>query len=547
MTMTDTAQRSLALGGMTPGVSHSAPSDVLTPADRYQELFVAVQTQRIFPDSKTFVDCVPALAPEEVLRRYREDAAKPGFDLSRFVADYFTHERTPASHYVSDPGQRLVDHIDGLWDVLTRFPEAHPAYSSLLPIPRPYVVPGGRFHELYYWDSYFTMLGLARSGRHDLLASMADNFSFLIETYGHIPNGNRTYYLSRSQPPMYGLMVALFESHGVARALQYLPHLRREYDYWMEGEASLAPGDACRHLVRMPDGALLNRYWDERDTPREEGYLEDVSTARNAPGRPAGEVYRDLRAGAASGWDFSSRWLDDVNDLSSIRTTAIVPVDLNSFLYASEVQISRLSDGAGDTGAARAFAARAQARREAMTRYLWCESEGAFLDYDWQRGEQRPQLSAALAAPLFVGLASPEQASRSARTIGERLLAAGGLRTTQASSLQQWDPPNGWAPLQWIAIHGLRSYGESRLANEIAHRWLATVGALYARESKLVEKYSLHTSDAMCACGGGGGEYPLQDGFGWTNGVVRRLLGDHPEHPAHQATAQGRPLRRTRG
>jgi len=118
--MTDTVQRSLAAGGMTPDVAHSAPSDVLTPADRYQQLFVDVQTQRIFPDSKTFVDCVPTLAPDEILRRYRDDVAKPGFDLARFVSSYFTLERPPASHYVSDPGQGLVDHIDGLWDVLTR-------------------------------------------------------------------------------------------------------------------------------------------------------------------------------------------------------------------------------------------------------------------------------------------------------------------------------------------------------------------------------------------------------------------------------------------
>ncbi|UVA77989.1 alpha,alpha-trehalase TreF [Pandoraea commovens] len=535
--MTDTAQRTLATGGMTADVAHCAPSDILTPDDRYQELFVAVQTQRIFADSKTFVDCAPSLAPEEILRRYREDADKPGFDLSRFVGTYFTLERTPPSEYVSDPGQGLVEHIDGLWDVLTRVPEAHPAYSSLLPLPRAYVVPGGRFHELYYWDSYFTMLGLANSGRHDLLVSMADNFSFLIDTYGHIPNGNRTYYLSRSQPPMYGLMVELFESHGVARAIRYLPHLRREYDYWMDGEASLRPGEAYRHLVRLPDGSLFNRYWDERDTPREEGYLEDVTTARDAPQRPAGEVYRDLRAGAASGWDFSSRWLGDANDLSSIRTTSILPVDLNSLLFATEGHIARLSEAAGDVDAALAFAKRAQARQDAMTRHLWSDAEGAFVDYDWQLGEQRAQLSAAIAAPLFVGLASREQAHRSALAMAEHLLAAGGLRTTQTSSLQQWDPPNGWAPLQWMAIHGLRKYGENRLAGDIAHRWLSTVGSLYARESKLVEKYSLHTSDAMSASGGGGGEYPLQDGFGWTNGVVRRLLGDHPEHHAHQVKA----------
>lgn len=537
--MTATCERMLAQGGMTRDVQHVAPCDVLSPADRYQALFVAVQTQRIFPDSKTFVDCVPRLAPEEIMRRYHDDSARPGFDLAQFVNRHFALERTPESHYVSDPNQLIGDHIDDLWTVLTRHPHEHPAYSSLLPLPQSYVVPGGRFSELYYWDSYFTMLGLAQSGRHDLLRGMADSFAFLIDTYGHIPNGNRTYYLSRSQPPMYALMVELFEQHGVERALRYLPSLKREYAYWMEGEDELRAGDACRHLVRLPDGALLNRYWDERDTPREEGYLEDLTTAQHAS-RPAGEVYRDLRAAAASGWDFSSRWLGDVNNLATIRTTAILPVDLNSFLYASEWQIHQLSVAAGDSETATRFAQRAEARRAAMTRYLWRESDGAFIDYDWQIGAQRPQLSAAMAAPLFVGLATREQAHRTARTIAARMLAAGGLRTTEQSSLEQWDQPNGWAPLQWIAIHGLNKYGEHVLGTDIAHRWLTTVSALYQRECKLVEKYALHSGSSVSPSGGGGGEYPLQDGFGWTNGVVRRLIGAHPEHHARRTRARGR-------
>lgn len=541
--MTDASQRMLARGGISHAVEHIAPADVLTPADRYGELFIAVQTQRIFPDSKSFVDCTPCRAPEEIMRRYQERAGMPGFDLSAFVAESFSLERTPPNHYVSDPNQRMIDHIDDLWNVLTRHPHEHPAGSSLLPLPQSYVVPGGRFHELYYWDSYFTMLGLAQSGRHELLRAMADNFSFLIETYGHIPNGNRTYYLSRSQPAVFSLMVELFEQHGVARALRYLPHLRREYDFWMDGAQDLAPGNAARHVVRLDNGALLNRYWDERDTPREEGYLEDVTTALRAPARPAGEVYRDLRAGAASGWDFSSRWLGDPNDLGSIRTTAILPVDLNSFLYASEAQLAKLYAAAGQGDEAADFHGRAEARQAAIGRYLWSEQDGAFVDYDWQADTLRRQLSAATATPLFVGLASREQAHRCAQAIGARLMANGGLRTTECSSLQQWDQPNGWAPLQWIGVHGLRRYGQTALAREISQRWLSTVASLYRRESKLVEKYALHTGSDMAASGGGGGEYPLQDGFGWTNGVVRRLLADEPTHHAHQMRADGRSRR----
>ncbi|NVN12393.1 alpha,alpha-trehalase TreF [Nguyenibacter vanlangensis] len=528
------AETILASGGHAPGVEHVAPADIMTPADRYQELFVAVQSGRIFPDSKSFVDCVPRRAPEAILRAYRAGNAAAGFDLSRFVAENFTPEPVVASRYVSDPGQSLAAHIDGLWGVLSRHPDDHAAHGSLLPLPHPYVVPGGRFSELYYWDSYFTMLGLAAGGKHRLLHAMADNFSFIIQAYGHIPNGNRSYYLSRSQPPVFALMVGLLERHGLRQAVRYLPDLLREYAYWMDGADGLCPGEARRHVVCLPDNMLLNRYWDDRDTPREEAYCEDVATAA-AGTRPAADIYRDLRAGAASGWDFSSRWLGSPDDLSSIRTTAILPVDLNSFLHLLERQIERLSRLAGDEARAVLFHRRAAIRRRAIDRYFWQPEQGAFVDYDWALMRHRPQVTAASAVPLYVGLASHHQAHRVAATLAERLLLPGGLATTEQHSIQQWDRANGWAPLQWMAIHGMRRYGLYAQARDLSHRWLATVAGLYAREAKLVEKYAI--GSAPDGLGGGGGEYPLQDGFGWTNGVTRMLLADYADHHAHHARA----------
>ena len=186
------------------------------------------------------------------------------------------------------PGQDVREHIDALWKVLERKPEDQRPHSSRLALPHRYVVPGGRFNEIYYWDSYFTMLGLEESGRHELTVSMLDNFAWLIDQFGHVPNGNRSYYLSRSQPPFFAAMVELAaQRDGDATYRKYLPQLRREYQFWMEGETSLAPGAAHRRLVRLRDGTLLNRYWDDRDTPREEAYREDVATARDveAPGR----------------------------------------------------------------------------------------------------------------------------------------------------------------------------------------------------------------------------------------------------------------------
>ena len=509
-----------------------ANADSLTPADRYQELFVAVQMGGVFADSKTFVDCAPRVDPEQILEEYRARCDGEGFDLARFVHEHFAPPVVHESHYRSIPGQPLRDHIDALWDVLTRHPRQHPVASSLLPLPNPYVVPGGRFSELYYWDSYFTMLGLAESGRHDLLASMADNFAYLIDTFGHVPNGNRTYYLSRSQPPVFALMVALFEDKGVCEAIAYLPRLRKEYDYWMAGADELRPGEARRHCVCLDDGAVLNRYWDDRDSPREESHREDVLTARQS-NRPAHEVYRELRAAAASGWDFSSRWCDG-GALSTIRTTRILPIDLNCFLHALERQICRLSRACGKDTQADDFQQRAHKRGLAIQRWLWSEADGAFVDRDVERDALREGLTAAVATPLFVGLASAEQAQRTAQAIASRLLREGGVGTSELASGQQWDRPNGWAPLQWMAIRGLRDYGIA-LGDDIATRWLKTVSSLYRRESKLVEKYAITRAEE--GLGGHGGEYPLQDGFGWTNGVTRRLLHENPRNQANQAKA----------
>ncbi|HEY4319332.1 MAG TPA: alpha,alpha-trehalase TreF [Herbaspirillum sp.] len=531
---TATSTNATAAAAATP----AAPADTLSPADRYQELFVDVQTDGVFRDSKTFVDCVPKGDPEQILAAYRAARSAADFDLAAFVHGHFDVQTIPSNHYVSDPDKSLPDHIDDLWPVLTRHPHEHPPYSSLLPLPHPYVVPGGRFGELYYWDSYFTMLGLAASDRRDLLHAMADNFAYLVDTYGRIPNGTRTYYLSRSQPPIFALMVELFESEGVRNAVHYLPQLRKEYDFWMDGADQLRAGEQHRRVVRLAGGELLNRYWDERETPREESFREDLATAA-ASERPAQQVYRDIRAAAESGWDFSSRWLAVENALHSIRTTSILPVDLNSFLYKLETTIADLSAATegnrnNASGIAAEFRQKAAARKAAISRYMWNEESGAFFDFDWASERMRGNLTVATATPLFVQLASPAQAERVAATIAARLLKEGGIATTEVESGQQWDEPNGWASMQWLAIRGLEHYGGHALAAEIAHRWLNLVANLYTRESKLVEKYALYKSPAApdVALGGGGGEYPLQDGFGWTNGVTRKLLQLYPQHAA---------------
>ena len=199
------------------------------------ELFERAQMENIFPDNKTFVDCTPKLNISSIRDRYNEKKNQADFNLKEFVHQYFELPEMPNADFHSDKGKPILEHLNTLWDILTRKPEK--STNSLISLPYPYVVPGGRFREIYYWDSYFTMLGLQVSGRLDLIQNMIDNFSFLIDSIGFIPNGNRTYYLGRSQPPFFACMVNLLsEEKGKSVLVDYLPQLEKEYNFWVRGK-----------------------------------------------------------------------------------------------------------------------------------------------------------------------------------------------------------------------------------------------------------------------------------------------------------------------
>ncbi len=511
------------------------PDYPIPPSLEYGDLYFDAELGSLFPDSKTFPDLVPSGTPSDVTAAY--DAAKgaPGFDLAGFVNGNFSGP-TPAGPTVNPAtsGQGLLDYVSSLWPVLQQSTASVPAYSTLLPLPYPYIVPGGRFREVYYWDSYFTMLGLEADGLNGVATDMLKNFAFEIDKYGHIPNGNRSYYLSRSQPPFFSLMIDLIAQHnGNDTYTAYLPELQAEYDYWMQGENDVLPGRAARNVVRLLDGTVLNRYWDERAAPRDESYAEDAKTALLAP-RSADVVWRNLRAGAESGWDFSSRWLADGKTLGTIRTLALLPPDLNSLLAHLETTLSEAYLLNGDTQHAAAYARRAQTRTAAIRRLMWEPRDGVFTDYLWREGKTTRSVTAATLYPLFLGLASPEEAQSVAGVVDGMLLQPGGLATTTVTTGQQWDAPNGWAPLQWIAVTGLRNYNQAALAQEVATRWVAKTIAGYKQEAKLVEKYNVTTTGGDA---GSGGEYTTQIGFGWTNGVLLALGSLYPDLKAQAAAA----------
>jgi alpha,alpha-trehalase len=497
---------------------------VTTPPDKiYGKLFVDVQMGQVFPDGKTFVDCVPKRKPSDIVTDYEAQKGTPGFDLKKFVLDNFDLPVNPAEAYKTNMSEDVVTHIKNLWNVLKRTPDKVVEGSSLLPLPNPYIVPGGRFREVYYWDSYFTMLGLKESGEIGMIDNMLRNFAFLIENYGHIPNGNRTYYLGRSQPPFFSVMVELLASvKGDSVYQEFLPAMEKEYQFWMDGADKLKPGQAYRRVVRLQDGDILNRYWDDATVPRQESWREDVITAQRS-GRDKVEMYQDLRAAAESGIDFSSRWFADEKNLTTIHTTDMVPPDLNALLYHLEWAISKAKLMNKDS-AANEFRQKAIHRGELIQKYCWNKSVNFYTDYNYRTRRQSNHVNPGGMYPFCFINENPDYmsflATRVAGVIRKKLLKPGGIVTSQFATGQQWDAPNGWAPLEWMTVWGLDRCGQKELAADIATRWVRLVEKVYKETGRLMEKYNVVDSDK----GGGGGEYPDQDGFGWTNGVTLELI-----------------------
>ncbi|MDQ6889555.1 MAG: trehalase, partial [Bacteroidota bacterium] len=419
--------------------------------------------------------------------------------------------------YKSEAGRPLGKHIELLWDVLTREPAA--TNDSLISLPHPYIVPGGRFREIYYWDSYFTMLGLQVSGRVNMIQHMVDNFSYLIDQVGYIPNGNRTYYIGRSQPPFFACMIKLLsEEKGKETLIKYLPQLEKEYNFWMKGAEQLsAENVAVNRVAFLQDGAILNHYWDENDTPRPEAYRHEIKLAQSVNDKKT--MYRHLRAACESGWDFSSRWFKEGHDFSTIHAADIIPVDLNCLLLNLEQTIAEAYEFSGDRSSVEKYISFAKKRNDAIDTYCWNAEKQFYFDYDFVAASQTDSVNLAAAFPLFFNIASKEQADGVARMIEQQFLKPGGLITSVETTTQQWDAPNGWAPLQWIAIIGLRNYKHEQLAREIAKRWMNINEEVYHETGKMMEKYNVVTTGLKA----GGGEYESQDGFGWTNGVYLAL------------------------
>ena len=488
------------------------------------ELFTAVQSSGIFNDSKTFVDSIPKTEPELILDHYHSEKKKASFDLKKFILSNFNLPEEKEAVIDLPEKRNMKEHIKLLWQVLKReAPTDKNKYSTLIPIPKPYIIPGGRFREIYYWDSYFTMHGLLADGEIETVENMMENFSYLINEFGFIPNGNRVYYLTRSQPPFFPAMIDLVcrFKKDYRWGLKYLSQLEKEYRFWCVNNEETITGN---HIVNLPDGNL-NRYYDPEELPREESYLEDVQTAQKFFAPVEKKLFQNIRAACESGWDFSSRWFEDEKSLTQCIASEIIPVDLNCLLYFSETLISKLNDLNGDKNKSLLFSEFSKKRAELINKYFMDEKEKFYFDYNVREKKRENIFSLAASYPLYFGIADKEMAVWVKGKIESEFLKDGGVLTTLNFTGQQWDAPNGWAPLQWITIRGLRNYGFNDLADKIKKRWLTLNENVFNRTGKMFEKYNV----ADISLHAGGGEYPLQDGFGWTNGIAGALLGNMDE------------------
>lgn len=457
-------------------------------------LFEAVQKGKVFPDGKTFVDALPKEEPALILKAFEEEKRSPSFDLKAFINDHFTLPDRDVDQI--PPSSSMKDYIWKMWNILLKDMKAPSPHSTLISLPHPHIVPGGRFRECFYWDSYFTALGLIVSGQIALIKMMVENFAFLIDQLGFIPNGNRVYFASRSQPPYLAFLITLLYDAGEkAFAEHYIPYLEKEYHYWM------------KHATSVQEGTLLNHYFDALNIPRPEAFNRETELAAHSEDP---HFFRHLRAACASGWDFSSRWLEDQKNFSTIWALDILPIDLNCLLFYMEETLARF--------ASPRYAKAAKKRKKAIQTLFW--RKDFFFDYNFRLRRTTSSYSLAAATPLFVKAATDDQADAVAKKLEKDFLLDGGFTTSLTEGKHQWDMPNGWAPLEWITIQGLLNYGYKDLALEGARRWLALNEKIFQEKGTLLEKYNVRDCTADVARG----EYELQQGFGWTNGVALKLM-----------------------
>lgn len=404
---------------------------------------------------------------------------------------------------------------------------------GLLYLPQDYVVPGGRFNEMYGWDSYFIVLGLLRDGEYDLARSMVDLFIYEIEHYGTVLNGNRTYMLNRSHPPLLTAMILqVFQQQPDAAWLRsLLPIVENYYFYWtvpphlnsvtgLSHYNALGHGPAPEVLVSEQDEQGRTHYDRVREYYRHFHITDyDVSLYYDAETDQLTELfYQGDRSMRESGFDISNRF-----GPFSVDIIHYAPVCLNVLLYQMERDIALIHQIAEHKDQVDYWLTHAKRRHLLIDQFLWDEDAGLYFDYNFRTGKRRPYEFVTTFMPLWVGIASEEQARRVVENLSE-FEAPGGCLTSTHVSGNQWDAPFGWAPLQWFAIQGLHRYGYRDDATRLAHKFINLVTQEFERTGTILEKYDVERCSSEVSDEIFFGYSSNEIGFGWTNAVILELL-----------------------
>ncbi|XP_030756589.1 trehalase-like isoform X2 [Sitophilus oryzae] len=515
-------------------------------------LLDTIQMAKIYEDSKTFVDMKMKYSPNETLAKFDlfmldfKDRRPTRAEVMKFVENTFDpagqeFEDWDPEDWTSHPKflDQIEDHelknwakkLNDIWKILGRKMKdevkQHQDQFSIIWVPNPVIVPGGRFREFYYWDTYWIIQGLLLSEMKQTVKGILENFLYIVDTYGHIPNGGRIYYLARSQPPFLIPMIKSYYdfTHDVSFIEKHLPTMEKEFEYWMR--------EHTRNIHMDGKNYTLAVYGDKSQGPRPESYSEDVESAAIFKEDHKKEAYySELKAAAESGWDFSSRWFitnaTNKGNLTNIKTRSIVPVDLNALIYWNAVLLSEFNTMFNNKEKARMYTDIGNQWIEATTAVLWHEEIGAWLDYDLYNAVKRDYFYPTNISPLWTGCYNASDKEKIVRSVlkylqNKNIMYPGGVPSSVEHTGEQWDYPNAWPPLQHIMIVGLNNTGDEyavRLAYELAESWIRSNYKAFKESDAMYEKY-----DATVFGGyGTGGEYEVQLGFGWSNAVILDLL-----------------------
>ncbi|CAN8274099.1 unnamed protein product [Cochlearia groenlandica] len=513
------------------------------------------------PDPKSYID-LSLKAPHdlsdvesafETLTCESRDTSLPVEKLEKFVEEYFDGAGKDLVHhepedYVEDPSEFLLNvenkkvrdwarDVHALWRTLScRVSDSvreSPNRHTLLPLPKPVIIPGSRFREVYYWDSYWVIKGLITSKMLTTAKGLVTNLMSLVETYGYALNGARAYYTNRSQPPLLSSMV--YEIYNVTKDEELLkktiPLLLKEYEFWNSGKHKV--------VIRDDNGNehILSRYYAMWNMPRPESSVFDQESASGFTSLLEKQrFHRDIATAAESGCDFSTRWMRNPPNFTTMATTSVIPVDLNVFLLKMELDLAFMMEVSGDENGSDRFKKLSKAREKAFETVFWNEKAGQWLDYwlslsgdepeTWKAENQNTNVFASNFAPIWISSFNSDEnlvkkVVKSLENSG--LIAPAGILTSLTNSGQQWDYPNGWAPQQEMIVTGLArsSVKEAKvMAEEIARRWIRSSYEVYKKSGTIHEKQDVSKFGEY----GGGGEYKPQTGFGWSNGIILTFL-----------------------